>query len=300
MEKQGFEVVEATSNRGLPYGYSLKRGRRLPIITRVSTTMKHHFEENRENPDINQQKEAWFEKQVVTRSDALVTHTRAHAKKLEGELGIPAEQFNIIPHGIRIPSRPATVINQNKDNVIRILYVGRFESRKGTDVLLEAIPEVLAELTHVRFLLAGNDRDRSYQSQFEEKHSSRVLSKVDFLGQVSDEERTQLYRDCDLFVAPSRYESFGIVYAEAMSYGKPVIGCNAGGAPEVIGTESGLLARPGDSADLADQILKLCKDGSLRESMGRNAYLRVSELFSREKMARDTVDLYQQVLTGRN
>ena len=80
-----------------------------------------------------------------------------------------------------------------------------------------------------------------------------------------------------------------------MSFGKPVIGCDAGGAPEVIGDTAGLLAKVGDPEDLAAKILALCKDEEKRIQMGQNAYKRVSTLFSRKRMVQDTLDLYAEV-----
>ncbi len=296
----GFEVIESTSNRGLPLSYCERVRKRLPVFTRVSTTMALHFKENQESPDFNQRKECEYERGTIAMSDALVTHTRAHAAELESELGVDARQFHIIPHGIDIPPPPANPQGGMDEEEAKVLYVGRFESRKGADVLLEAVPRVLAKHPATRFLLAGLDKDGAYERGFKEAHGADVLRQVEFLGAVTDEERTGLYRACDLFVAPSRYESFGIVYAEAMSFGKPVVGCDAGGAPEVIGEKAGLLARPGDPADLAERILELCQDRERCVQMGRDAYDRASTLFSREKMARDTVDLYRQVLAGRN
>lgn len=79
----------------------------------------------------------------------------------------------------------------------------------------------------------------------------------------------RLYRDCDVFAAPSIYESFGLVYLEAMAHGKPAIGCLAGGVPEVVvDGATGLLIPPGDSAALARAILKLAQDEPLAEQMG--------------------------------
>jgi glycosyltransferase involved in cell wall biosynthesis len=306
IEARGFEVVEATSNRGLPYSYCRSRGNRLPVITRVSTSMAHHFRENQQCPDVNQANEAWFEKELIRMSNALVTHTRAHAVELEEELGIPANRFEIIPHGIGLPGTgelPAPVTDSA--GTVTILYVGRFEERKGTDVLLAAIPKVLAECPDVKFQLAGRDPGGKWEEGFRAGNSSEVQQKVRFLGRVDDDERTRLYKACDIFVAPSRYESFGLVYAEAMGYGKPVIGCKAGGVPEVIGNEAGLLAGPGDAISLAGCIVRLAKDPGARAKMGQAGRQRVVSLFSREKMTRDTLALYRRVLsdmapTGRN
>ncbi|MBT3468476.1 MAG: glycosyltransferase family 4 protein [Opitutae bacterium] len=295
--QSGFDVIEATSNRGLPFSYSRLPNRQIPMITRVSTTMALHFEENEEMPDYNQRKECEFERGTISRSDALVTHTKAHAVKLEAELGVDAKRFHIIPHGIDIPP-PPTFIQKGSSEEVKVLFVGRFESRKGADVLLKAIPKILEGHPSTRFLLAGSDTNNTYQMEFQAKEDPIILKQVEFLGTVTDDERTRLYKECDVFVAPSMYESFGIVYAEAMSFGKAVVACNTGGAPEVIGRESGLLAEPGDPESLTQCVLELCRNAQQRNHMGQDGYKRVKALFSREKMAKDTLALYHRVLSG--
>ena len=294
IQKRGFEIIEATSNRGLPLSYLRRERRRLPVLTRVSTTMALHFQENLSKPDFNQRKECEYEEETIHRSDRLVTHTKVHAKELEAELGVDAVRFRIIPHGIDIPAPPEPSVRSiNKE--LKVLFLGRFESRKGADVLLDAIPKVLTNHSTVRFILAGRDEGGTHQRNFLNLHKGEIIKQVEFHGEVSDKKRTELFKDCDVFVAPSRYESFGIVYAEAMSFGKPVIGCDAGGAPEVIGDTAGLLAEVGDPEDLAAKILALCKDEEKRIQMGQNAYKRVSTLFSRKRMVQDTLDLYAEV-----
>jgi len=300
VEEKGFEVIETTSNRGLPFSYCRFAGRKLPVITRVSTTMAHHFKENQERPDYNQHREVFFEKGLIGRSDALVTHTKAHAQELEDELSIPASRFAIIPHGIKFPSEDTLAQSRHGSGTknIEILYVGRFEQRKGIDVLLDAIPQVLAEFPNVRFLLAGNDPGGRWETGFRAKSSATTVSNVKFLGRVGDSELQDLYNRCDIFTAPSRYESFGLVFAEAMAYGKPVVGCNAGGMPEVIGKDAGFLAEPGSSSDLADCLASLARSKQMRKQMGQYARQRVLSRFGYKKMATDTLQLYKRLLSG--
>src|SRR5262249_24343982 len=83
------------------------------------------------------------------------------------------------------------------------------------------------------------------------------------------------YRDCTVFTAPSRYESFGLIYLEAMRWGKPVVACCAGGVPEVVRDgETGLLVPPGDAAALEAALSRLLADADLRTKMGSGARAR--------------------------
>ncbi|MEL7038542.1 MAG: glycosyltransferase family 4 protein, partial [Cyanobacteria bacterium J06592_8] len=143
------------------------------------------------------------------------------------------------------------------------------------------------------FTLVGKDKDNTYQQSFQEKWGSKFNDSVVFAGSVDTEKLHHKYQECDLFVAPSRYESFGLIYVEAMSYGKPVIGCKTGGIPEVIEEKiTGLLAQPSDPKDLAEKILNLAGDADLRHQMGQQGRQRVERLFSREQMAKQTIENY--------
>ena len=105
------------------------------------------------------------------------------------------------------------------------------------------------------------------------------------------------YANCDIFVAPSRYESFGLIYIEGMSYAKPVIGCNIGGASEIIEDGyNGLLANVNDPDSLAEKIISLVKNENLRQIIGINARKTVEDKFSGKRLAISSVAYYNGVI----
>ncbi len=96
---------------------------------------------------------------------------------------------------------------------------------------------------------------------------------MQLLGQVSGERLSELYRECSLFVAPSLWESFGLVFLEAMAQGKAVVGTTAGGIPEVVEDGlTGLLVPPGDANALAGAVLSLIGDPDRCAAMGRAGF----------------------------
>ena len=120
---------------------------------------------------------------------------------------------------------------------------------------------------------------------------------VQFLGAVSEEKLNELYQGCDLFVAPSLYESFGLIYLEAMNYGKAVVGCRAGGIPEVVDDGGcGLLVEPEAPAALAEAILRLVRSPQLLHEMGLAGRSRLLERFTYVHMARGFAQAYRTVL----
>ena len=118
-----------------------------------------------------------------------------------------------------------------------------------------------------------------------------------FFGKVDDAAKNYLLSACDVLVAPSLYESFGLMYVEAMRAGKPVIGSNAGGIPEVVDDgETGLLVPPGDVPALAEAMLRLGADADLRQTFGRQGLQRFEQRFSLYNFGRQTENFYREVL----
>ena len=104
------------------------------------------------------------------------------------------------------------------------------------------------------------------------------------------------YRDCDVFVAPSRYESFGLILLEAMRYGKACVGSAIGGMQEVIRDgHDGILVTPGDSADLYNKISSLVRNVELRRHLGSAARQSFVEKFTESTMCRAALEMYRSI-----
>jgi glycosyltransferase involved in cell wall biosynthesis len=117
---------------------------------------------------------------------------------------------------------------------------------------------------------------------------------VEFLGAVTDERLAELYSRCDLFVAPSLYESFGLIYLEAMNYAKPVIGCRAGGIPEVVEhATTGLLVEPEAPTALAEAIEQMLGSPARLRDMGLAGRARLLERFTHRQMAERFAEVYR-------
>jgi glycogen(starch) synthase len=220
------------------------------------------------------------------------------------EMGIDVEhlpsvhkvQLGIIPSLHRSKKTPSQGLR-------RLLFVGRLERRKGAHILLEALPEVLTAHPEWQCDLVGEDQvpdisGSTFKKQFLNKHAGAPwLKRVYFHGTVPDEALHDFYQKCDLFVAPSLFESFGLVYLEAMQYGKPVIGCKAGGVPEIVTDGvNGLLVEPDDAAALAKALGRLMSDAALCEKLGRASVKKVREELNYLAMAKRMLPLYYDVI----
>lgn len=290
--RNAFDIIEATSNRGTAYSIS-KIKHRPPIFTRVSTTMKQVFSCENNLPDLNLRFAARFEESQIQRSEYLVTHTENHADLILKLLSIKDRRFQIIPHSIQI-NQNSHLPNKKASNNIKVFYVGRLENRKGFDVLVKALPFVFKHTSRVIVDIIG---EGNLITSAKKALLPQFSSKVVFHGYQSRSILEKFYSECDLFVAPSRYESFGLIYLEAMSFSKPIIACNSGGTPEVVShNETGFLVQPGNHLELARAIIRLTKDKKLREKMGDAGNSRLKSLFSVDKMIESTVAHYTQSL----
>lgn len=192
-----------------------------------------------------------------------------------------------VPHGIADIELPCGAGRKKEPQTVTILFVGRFEERKGIDILLQVIPKLAAARPEIRFNLVGNHDISPWWHNFLKKHAGKPwLSALYVPGFVEREELQKMYRDCDIFVAPSRYESFGLIYLEAMRWGKPCIGTKVGGIPEVITNNiNGILISQDSPEELYNALERLIIDKNLRDKMGlksREIFLRS---FTCEKMA---------------
>jgi len=181
----------------------------------------------------------------------------------------------VVPLGL---APKATQFTPKVKEYLEILFVGRLELRKGIDILLNSIPQVLDIDPDVQIRIIGDDSlpgpdGRTFKDKFIADYISKAwLENVHFEGRVGEEALLRAYADCDIFVSPSRFESFGLVFLEAMREGKPVIGCMAGGMPEVIANDiNGLLVEPGNVNALTRAILQLLQDHQLRAQMGESS-----------------------------
>ena len=156
---------------------------------------------------------------------------------------------------------PSTAATRRATDEIEMLFVGSIrDSRKGVNVLLHALRTYL-DLPGARRCRLSVIGEGGKRAEFEDLANRLGLQdKVAFLGSRSREGVALAMAGCDLFVMPSRYETFGVVYAEAMACGKPVIACSGGPAEEIIPSWAGELALPGDHISLAHAIHRVTSD----------------------------------------
>lgn len=229
-------------------------------------------------------------------------------RKLDGRIAVskialnyvntffPSE-YTIIPNGIdthHFNSR-ALPIDKFKDGKLNLLFVGRFEKRKGFDYLLKAYRLVKQEVPDCRLIAVGPGV--RLRNKYEKQVSKNGLKDVIFTGYAPYSDLPRYYTTADIVCFPATgRESFGIVLLEAMAAGKPIVASAIDGYASVLtdGVD-GIAVPPRDSEKLAEAILKLGTDEQLRQKMGSSGKPKAMQ-YDWSLLAKRMLDFYAETL----
>jgi phosphatidylinositol alpha-mannosyltransferase len=203
--------------------------------------------------------------------------------------------YKVIPNGVDLDRfRRAVPLSRWQDGTPNVLFVGRFEPRKGVLDILKAHRSCAATAASPGCCSSGGGPQEREARRYV---ATRRLGGVAFLGRVSDSERDQLFKTADVYVSPATgRESFGIVLLEAMAAGAPIVASDIHGYKGVVrrGREA-LLVPPRDPKELAEAIDRLLTDRELAAEMSANG-LRRAEEFSWPRVTAKVDDYYGFVI----
>ncbi|HXF87547.1 MAG TPA: glycosyltransferase family 4 protein [Xanthobacteraceae bacterium] len=203
------------------------------------------------------------ERAALSFARRVIVTSPATARVLAADYDVPPERITVAPPG----SDPAAPAPGSTDGIVRLLAVGSLVPRKGYDVLIAALARV-ADLPW-RLTIAGDARDPATAMQINRQIAALQLTpRIAVLGAVPAERLAGLYAAADLFVLASRYEGYGMAFADAIAHGLPVIGTTGGAVPDTVPEGTGILVAPDDVAALAEALRRLI--GS-RDARGRLA-----------------------------
>jgi glycosyltransferase involved in cell wall biosynthesis len=202
----------------------------------------------------------------------IVTVSEYSSKKIVQFYDVDKAKIRVVPNGVDLQKfRPAEggvkVKHSLKiNNKQCVLFVGRLIPRKGLLFLIEAAKQIVRERNETAFVVVGNGPLKNYLIAYSKK--ANLSGNFVFLGEVNENVLPALYNCADVFAFPSIQEGQGIALLEAQATAKPVVAFDVSGVNEaVLDKETGLLVKP-DSRELANAILSLLSNASLREKMG--------------------------------
>ncbi|NQE45990.1 Trehalose synthase [ANME-1 cluster archaeon GoMg2] len=240
--------------------------------------------------------------EIVLKYSSIHTVVSKHMVKDAIGAGSAPSKIRVIYNGIdisKIPSFGGTNVLQQckigEDDFV-ILYLGRLHPKKCPDDLVRAFPKVVKKVPNAKLIFAGEGEEETKLKGL--ASDLNLEDKVIFTGFVSEDEKWNVLRNCDVFVLPSVVEAFGITVIEAMACGKPVIATNVGPFSEIIRDgETGLLLPLHAPDELADAIIALALDENKRKQMGKKARKGVEERFDINKIANDYLEVYRELLS---
>ncbi len=226
------------------------------------------------------------------------------AGEISGSLTTPMDKIRVIPNGVD-PERVQCTDSPEALAEFRsrwarpderiILFVGRLVKEKGVEILIEAMPEVLAAHPEAKLVVAGGGFQGHLQARAE---ALGIGHKVIFGGFVPEEDLPRLYVIAEVAVYPSLYEPFGIVALEAMAAGVPAVTSDIGGFREVVRHgETGLHTWANNPHSLAWGIKEVLSNPALAERLRQGGRREVKERFGWDGIAEQTVGVYEEVLS---
>ena len=285
-------------------GAALKRAYKVPLVSTIHATERgrgrgslgsdqaraiHHVE--------------WW---LTFESWRVIACSQYMADQISDYFQCPRPKIDIIPNGVdttRFDLLEGQDLAQFRSRFAMpqekiVFTVGRVVQEKGMQILVKAMPLVLAQFPSVKAVVAGKGPELDALRSL--AWSTGVGEKVFVVGFISDEDRDRLFKVADCAVFPSLYEPFGIVALEAMAARCPVVVSEVGGLKDVVKhAETGITVYPDDPASLAWGILHTLQHPDWAAARAESAYRTAREEYSWGRIAEATVVVYERVVAER-
>jgi glycosyltransferase involved in cell wall biosynthesis len=247
------------------------------------------------------------ERRCIAEAAGVTAPSRDVLERVRNRYEIPLAEAQVIPNPApTVPRERRWRLDESDGRTI--LFVGRFDRHKAGDIILDAFREVATALPEARLVFVGPDRGlrdetgnvHSLPAYLDAHMPAAVRARLEVTGPLGGEQIAALRRRSFLTVVPSRYENFPLALVESLAYGCPTVASDAGGIPEILlRDQTGLLARTGDRADLAANILALFRDPQRAAALGGRAADDIAARLNPDAIARATLAYYEDVLQKR-
>jgi glycosyltransferase involved in cell wall biosynthesis len=241
--------------------------------------------------------EQWTRKSFAA-ADKIITVSNSTAKDCIKEGALP-EKVETIYQGFESSYDHLKLTIEEKEAVVQemqlpekcILFLGSLQPRKNLAFLVKAFAMIADKTTHSLILAGGHGS--SYEKLCLLVAELGLQKRIIFTGYINDKERAALYQHSELFVYPSKYEGFGLVLLEAMSFGLPVITTDVSSLPEAVG-DAGTLVSVDDKDELAAKLSELLNEEMLRDKFIQAGF-KHCQSFSWQCSAKKTLEIYREL-----
>lgn len=299
-----FDIIHAHDWLVGDSAIALKHSFKIPLLVTI------HATEYGRNNGIYQEGQKYIhgkEQTLVYNAWRVIVCSQYMRYEVEHALKSPWDKIDVIYNGIR-PEKKIILKESDKigfrrnfahDDEKIVYYVGRMAYEKGVDVLLNAAPQVLWDLQgKVKFVIIGGGNTDHLKQQ---AWNLGIWDQCYFTGFMDDQDLDKFQTIADCAVFPSLYEPFGIVVLESFASRVPVVVSNTGGLPEVVEhNKTGVVTYANNPDSLAWGIVKVLQDREYAKFLVENAYQALATHFSWEKLAKQTVTVYEKVVKERS
>jgi glycogen synthase len=300
------DIVHVHTFNSFPVANAIKDRFGIPIIYTVHTLERN--EEYGHMSPLEYLTRCAIQEALINISDRIIVLSNYERELLVEYYPKIVDRIRVVGNGIRCSTDSAIRIrNKHKadsNKINTVLYVGRFISRKGIQDLFEVIPLVLHQLPRTQFLLVGGEpgvTPLELQKKWLPDKLSPYQDQIIFEGWIGEEELQKMYESADVLVVPSRYEPFGLVMLEGMSYGLPVVASSVGGPLDAIEHgRTGFLFQVKDLQAFSYYLIFLLKNPDIRRQVGESALKEVHQKWQWTHIVEKIQDIYQEILFDRN
>jgi len=286
LKRGKFDLVHINDYWWTPIVWLACRIRRIPCLVHI-----------RQQIEPRRVKQYWLEKP----NGVLAISQEIRHVAVEG--GVDPDRIRVVYSGLDFSSKAGQVdkglIRQRyglPDGQLLIGAVANLFPRKGYEYLLEALSDVRNIVPHVHCIIVGEGNEEYTEKLMNLVRAKDLKEFVTFAGFQPNV--SEYMADFDVVVLPSILEGFGLVLLEAMAMGKPVVASRVGGIPEVVEDGvTGILVSPAHSRKLAEALIILLENSTLRQSMGEAGRKRVETLFSLERTIKAIEGSYSDLLS---
>lgn len=224
--------------------------------------------------------------------EAIIVPSNNTLSSLIIDARVSLAKLHLVQCGTIVRPLKGTKDNSKKkyNNKIVIGNISRLTREKGQQFIIKAAPIVLRHIKNASFVLVGDGPDKKFYEKLIKKN--RLEEKFLITGFANN--KNEYLSKMDIFVFPTtwRLEGFGIVAIEAMERGIPVIASNIGPVPEIVDDDiTGILFKPGDSRELAKQIVTLSKNKKMRSWLGGNGRKKVVKQYNIERASKRILEI---------
>jgi len=296
----GYGLLKALNNHGI----------KKPFVHTIHGVLADEYEQARENryqsfrgriANYFMHRLAKLEEETAKKATLIVTISQYSLEKIKQFYNVDAAKIRIVPNGVDpekfkpFEDQAAVKRQFGLENEPCVLFVGSLIPRKGLPFLVEAAKKIVKEYKETKFIIVGEGPLRN--QLLRKLEAANLSGNFTFLGNVKEDMLPAVYNCADVFALPSIQEGQGIVLLEAQASAKPVVAFDVGGVNEAVcNGETGLLVKRGSTDKLADAIMKLLSDQSLREKMGANGRRFVTENFTWNICAQKMLNVYHEAL----